>query len=108
MAEYVDDFSLQVSGLTFAYDSRRPPLHRVDLDSIAINGQPLNPWRMYRIALNEKLLEVLAGLGLHLTGRIVHPSPDLFEFTVVEEHMNRLNHLRSTSEGRILDTAALP
>ena len=63
---------------------------------------------MYRIALNEKLLEVLAGLGLDLTGRIVHPSPTLFEFTVVKEYMNRLNHLRYTSEGRILDTATLP
>ena len=63
---------------------------------------------MYRIALNEKLLEVLAGLGLDLTNRIVDPTPALFEFNVVKEYMNELNHLQYTSEGRIIDTAAVP
>jgi 5'-nucleotidase len=108
MAELADDFSLQVSGLTFAYDSTHTPFHRVDLASVRINGEPLNPYGSYRIALNEKLLEVLAGLDLDLAGRIVNPSPDLFEFEVVKEYMNRLNHLRYTSEGRIIDTALLP
>ena len=108
MVEYTEDFSLQVSGLTFAYDSTRPAYNRVDLASVKINGQPLNPYGLYRIALNEKLLEVLASLGLDLTGRIVNPSPDLFEFNVVKEYMNELNHLQYTSEGRIIDTAAVP
>jgi hypothetical protein len=84
------------------------PFSRVDLTSIYINGQPLNLFGWYRIALNEKLLEVLAGLGLDLTGRVGSPSSDLLEFTVVKEYMNGLNHLRYTSEGRIIDTAALP
>jgi 5'-nucleotidase/UDP-sugar diphosphatase len=108
LVEFTEDFSLQVSGLTFAYDSTRPPFSRVDPTSISINDQPLNPFGLYRIALNEKLLEVLAGLGLDLAGRIVHPSPDLLEFTVVKEYMNGLNHLEYTSEGRIIDTATLP
>lgn len=108
MVEYTEDFSLQVSGLTFAYDSTRPAYKRVDLASIKINGQPLNPYGVYRIALNEKLLELLAGLGLNLRGRIVDPSPDLLEFNVVKEYMNGLNHLRYASEGRIIDTAAAP
>jgi hypothetical protein len=63
---------------------------------------------MYQIALNEKLLELLAGLGLKLTGRIVNPSPDLLEFNIVKEHMNGLNHLKNTSEGRIIDKAPQP
>ena len=108
IAEFADDLSLQVSGLTFAYNSKLAPFNRVDPTSVRINGQPLNLYGSYRIALNEKLLEVLAGLGLNLAGRVVHPSPDLFEFNVVKEYMNGLNHLRYTSEGRIIDTAPVP
>ena len=109
MVEYTEDFSLQVSGLTFAYDSTRLAYNRVDLASVKINGQPLNPYGLYRIALNEKLLELLAGLltarEIDITGRIVDPSPELLEFNVVKEYMNGLNHLRYTSEGRIIDTS---
>jgi 2',3'-cyclic-nucleotide 2'-phosphodiesterase (5'-nucleotidase family) len=108
MVEYTEDFSLQVSGLKFAYDSTRPVYNRVDLASVKINGQPLNPYGLYRIALNEKLLELLAGLGLDLTGRIVNPSPDLLEFKIVKEYMNEVNHLQYTSEGRVIDTAPQP
>jgi hypothetical protein len=68
----------------------------------------LNPYALYRIALNEKLLEMLAGLVPNLDGRIVNPSPDLLEFNVVKEYMNEVNHLQYTSEGRIIDTAPVP
>ena len=108
LVEYTEDLSLQVSGLTFAYDSRRPAFSRIGLNSIYINNEAWDATKMYRIALNEKLLELLAGLGLDLTGRVVHPSPDLFEFNIVKEYMNGLNHLRYTSEGRIIDTAVVP
>lgn len=115
MVEYTEDFSLQVSGLQFAYDSTRQPSqgeNRVDPSSVRINGKPLSPFGMYRIALNEKLLEFLAGLlakyQIDLTERIVDPSPALFEFNVVKEYMNGLNHLDYSSEGRVLDTAVGP
>ena len=111
MVEYTEDFSLQVSGLKFKYDSTRQPSQgetRVDPSSVRINGELWKPFGMYRIALNEKLLEVLAGLGLDLTYRIVDPTPALFEFNAVKEYMNELNHLQYTSEGRIIDTAAVP
>jgi 2',3'-cyclic-nucleotide 2'-phosphodiesterase (5'-nucleotidase family) len=108
LVEYTEDFSLQVSGLAFTYDSTREPPNRVDRTSVRINGQPLNPYALYRIALNEKLLEMLAGLVPNLDGRIVNPSPDLLEFNVVKEYMNEVNHLQYTSEGRIIDTAPVP
>jgi len=109
MAEYTDEISLQASGLTFEYDSTEAPFNRVDPLSIRINGQPLNPGAFYAVALNERLLDFLAGLGIDMTlpGRVVDPSPDLFEFSLVEAYMNGLNHLRYTSEGRIIDTAMM-
>ncbi len=105
MAEYTDELSLQVSGLTFEYDSTLAPGGRVDISSIRINGALWEPYAMYTIALNEKLLDFLASLGLDLTGRITDPSPDLLEFNLVRDYMKKLNHLSYTSEGRIIDTS---
>jgi 5'-nucleotidase/UDP-sugar diphosphatase len=103
MVEYTDELSLQASGLTFEYDSGVTPFSRVNKDSIRINGNRLYPDKGYSIALNEKLLDFLAMLGL--SGNIIDPSPDIFEFNLVKDYMRRLNHLAYTSEGRIIDTA---
>jgi 2',3'-cyclic-nucleotide 2'-phosphodiesterase (5'-nucleotidase family) len=107
MVEYTDELSLQASGLAFEYNSGAPPFSRVDMSSIRINGNLFEPYGLYRIALNEKLLELLAGLGLDLTGRVTDPSPDVFEFNLVKDYMRRLNHLAYNSVGRIIDTAEL-
>ncbi|UCE42740.1 MAG: bifunctional metallophosphatase/5'-nucleotidase [Candidatus Aminicenantes bacterium] len=104
MIELADDISLQVSGLKFEFSSARMPPNRVDPDSIRINGSPLIPFELYTIAMNEKLMEFLGGLpGMDLTGRVVDPAPDLLEFNLIKDHMKKLNHLRYTSEGRIID-----
>jgi 5'-nucleotidase/UDP-sugar diphosphatase len=105
MVEYTDDVSLQVSGLTFQYDSGLSPPNRVDASSVMINGEPWEPFAVYTIALNEKLLEFLGSLGIDLTGRVVDPSPDLLEFNLVRDYMRKVNHLEYTSEGRVIDTS---
>jgi 5'-nucleotidase len=108
MAEYTDELSAQVSGLTFEYDSGNPPYSRIDIASMLINGYPFNPYGMYTVAMNEGLIAFLAGLGLDLTGRVTDPSSDLFEYSLVSDYMGELNHLAYTSEGRIIDQAQLP
>jgi len=110
MVEYTDEISLQVSGLTFEYDSTEAVDSRVDALSIEINGQPLDFTAWYAIALNERLLEFVAALGIDITepGRVIDPYPDLLEFNLAEDYMRQLNHLKYTSEGRIIDTSELP
>jgi 2',3'-cyclic-nucleotide 2'-phosphodiesterase (5'-nucleotidase family) len=106
--EFADDLSLQVSGLTFAYDSTLPPFNRIDVNSIFVNGAPFDPLdftAIYAVTLNEKLLEFLEGLGLDLTDRVIDPMPHLLEYNLVKHFMQELNHLRYTSEGRIIDTS---
>ena len=105
-----DDLSLQVSGLTFEFSSAVLPPSRVNPFSIMINGAPIDPFdfeTLYAVALNEKLYEFLQGLlgayGIDLSLRTIEPSPDLFEFNLVKDYMQNLNHLRYTSEGRIID-----
>src|SRR5215813_1697376 len=46
---------VQVSGITAAYDLRRPVGRR--LSSVAIGGQPLDPARVYRVATNSFLAQ---------------------------------------------------
>jgi len=107
-AEYTDELSLQVSGLTFEYDSSKTPatqrgqLSRLDPSSVRINGQPINPSGVYWVAMNEQLVELLRSMGLTFFGE---EETWLFEYTLVRDFMSKLKYLAYTSEGRIIDRA---
>lgn len=109
MVEFLDDLSLQVSGLKFEYDSSKPPGSRVDPYSVMIyNGdqwQPLNLEGLYWVAITEQLLGFLRSLGVEPYGMI---ETGLFEYNVVRDYMRKLKILKYKSEGRIIDTALLP
>jgi len=112
IAEYTDDLSMQVSGLTFKYDSSKPPvsieellegkLSRLDPASVKIQGDPINPQGLYWVALNEQLLKFLLSLNL-LPFQVIDTG--LFEYNIVRDFMRKLEQLNYTSEGRIIDVA---
>jgi 5'-nucleotidase/UDP-sugar diphosphatase len=78
MVEYIDDISMQVSGLTFEYDSRRTPIApdklleelsqgnwgRVNPYSVKINGQPMDLGGVYWVALTNQLHKFLLAMGM--------------------------------------------
>jgi hypothetical protein len=71
-----------------------------------INGESVykNPLKLYFIATSDRLIQFIQDLlGLDLTGRVFPTG--LFEYNVVRDYMRKLNHLKYTSEGRIIDTA---
>jgi len=104
--EYTDEISMQVSGLTFRYDSRNPPssqlgqLSRLDPTSVFIQGQPVDPQGLYWVALNEQLYKSLVTLGLQPFN---HIETGLFEYNLVKSFMQKLNQVDYEPEGRILD-----
>jgi 5'-nucleotidase/UDP-sugar diphosphatase len=116
MVEYTDDASMQVSGLTFEYDSTRTPIPpdqlleelmkgnwgRVNPFSVKINGQPLNLEGVYWVALTEQLHKFLLANGLI---PLASMPTGLFEYNAVRDYMTRLNILNYTAEGRIVDTS---
>lgn len=114
MAEYTDDLSLQSSGLTFEYDSSKPPattleeimmgMGRVDPSSVLIHGVPLDPFGLYQLAINEQLLAFLNTLGLVPYAQL---DTGLFLYSLVRDYMKELRVLQYTSEGRIIDRAFL-
>ena len=97
---------MQVSGLTFRYDSRNPPssqlgqLSRLDPTSVFIQGQPVDPQGLYWVALNEQLYKSLVTLGLQPFN---HIETGLFEYNLVKSFMQKLNLVDYEPEGRILD-----
>ena len=74
------------------------------MSSVKINGAPVNPYGVYRIAVNERLVALLASLGVDVSGRVEETG--LLEFNLVKNYMQELNHLSYTSEGRIVDLSA--
>ena len=104
------DLAVQASGLTYKYDSNRPaaPMGemptRVDVSSIRIKGQPINPDGMYAVAMTSQVFNFLNAL---VGGQLTPLATDtgLFEYTVVRDYMKALRFVRYQSEGRIKDTA---
>jgi 5'-nucleotidase len=60
--------TLQVAGVTYAYDLRRPAGSRVDPKTIRIQGQPLDPTRPYRVVVNSFLGQGGDGLTVFTEG----------------------------------------
>jgi len=112
MVEYTDDMSVQASGLTFAYDSSKPPatiedilagkLSRLDPTSIKIHGLPINPQGLYWVALSEALHNFLLSMNIEPFNVI---ETGLLEYNVIKDYMKELKVLKYKSKGRIIDTA---
>jgi len=116
MAEYVDDLSLQASGLTFEYDSTKDPMGpeqliynmmhgipewgRVNPFSIKVNGQAINFAGTYWVALNEQLHRFLSSNGLEPYAQM---QTGIFEYSAVRDYMAQLGVLSYKIEGRIID-----
>jgi len=116
MVEYVDDASMQASGLTFEYDSTKAPMGpeqliynlthgipewgRVNPFSIKVNGSPINLAGTYWVAMSEQLHKFLLANGLVPYAEM---QTGLFEYNVVRDYMAQQNVLNYGIEGRIVD-----
>ncbi len=112
LVEYTDELAVQVSGLSFEYDSTKEPvpieelikgkLSRLDPDSVKVNGVTLDPNGAYWVVMNEQLVSLLGSVGLE---PLAEKETGLFEYNLVRDFMRRLRFLAYTSEGRIIDRA---
>jgi len=104
--ENTDNFSLQVSGLSFEYDSSLTPVAgsivRVDPFSVMVNGVSIFASDLYWVAMNEQLLAFLENLGLV---PLSVEDPGVNEFTLVYEYVQQFGILSYDAEGRIIDRA---
>ncbi len=108
---YTKDLCMQVSGLSYVYDSTKPPsgqlgvLSRLDPTSVLAAGEPVaaNPGKFYAVAMSEQVFAFLnalvAPMGMSLT---VIPT-GLSEYALVRDYMKELKRIDCRSEGRIRD-----
>lgn len=109
MVTQTADLAIQASGLTYTYDSSKPPvgnlgeISRLDPASVRINGQPVDPAGDYFVVMSEqvfKFLNTLAG------GQLQSIPTGIFEYTAVRDFMRGLKTVNYSSQGRVRDTAA--
>ncbi len=95
-----EDFLLQVSGMSFAYDASLPVGSRVLLESVRVQGYPLDPFATYTATVNEVLAALIPIMGVQVSD--LQLLTDL-EYNVLRNFIIGLGRVNYGSEGRILD-----
>jgi 5'-nucleotidase/UDP-sugar diphosphatase len=97
-----EDFFLQVSGISFAYDPRAAAGARVLLQSVRVHGQPLDPYRTYSVTVNEAIAALLPMMGVEVSE--LENLSDL-EYDVLKDRVVSLHRVDVRPEGRIVDVS---
>jgi 2',3'-cyclic-nucleotide 2'-phosphodiesterase (5'-nucleotidase family) len=108
--EFTKDLCIQPSGLTFAYDSSKPPaqnlnqISRLDPMSVKVGSElvALNPTKYYYVAMSEQVFNFLNNLVGNSLYKI---DTGILEYNAVRDYMKSLRFVNYKSEGRVVDTA---
>jgi 2',3'-cyclic-nucleotide 2'-phosphodiesterase (5'-nucleotidase family) len=90
----------QVSGMSYAYDPKRPPGSRVV--EVAIGGEPLHTGRTYAVAANDYMYR--GGDGYEALGRgaaLIDPSAATLLASMVMDYIKQRGEIAPAVEGRI-------
>jgi 2',3'-cyclic-nucleotide 2'-phosphodiesterase (5'-nucleotidase family) len=119
MVTLTPDLAVQGSGITYTYDSSKPPVQhlgeisRVDPSSVKVKGEavyPENLGKLYYVAMSEQVFNFLNALTKNPQdpldpGMLSSFPTGLNEYTIVRDYMKSLRFVHYKSEGRIKDTA---
>ena len=86
----------QVSGCTFAFDPKKPPLHRIDPNDVTIGEEPLILDKQYKLTTKAYLASGKDGYDVLKNCKILVPgdeSPDLT--TSILNHFEAINIVKS-------------
>lgn len=90
---------LQVSGLTYSYDEHKPVDYRIT--AVRVNGQPLEPGKVYTVAVNSYLANGGSGFTVMKRGKFIENGPK--DMDVLITHIKSLPQpFTSNIDGRIL------
>lgn len=113
--EYTTSLAVQPSGMTFAYDSSKPPatalgqISRLDPMSVKIGDEyvAMNQEKIYFIGMTDQVFNFLSALTGGQISTKFEPIPPVFEYNAVRDFVQSLRFVNYVSEGRVLDTAAV-
>ena len=99
MAKLDSELNIQVSGMTFKYDSDQPLGQKIT--EIMVGNQPLDNYMVYSLTSNSGLYAFLGLAGLTPADPV---DTGLMEYAVVRDYIIANSPVNYTSEGRIEDT----
>ncbi len=119
MVSLTTDLAVQASGITYTYDSRKPPVQnlgeisRLDPSSVKVNGTSVDPGQLYMVAMSDQVFSFLNNLTKNPKdpldpGMLSSIPTGLFEYNIVRDYMKSLRFVQYKSEGRVKDTAPAP
>jgi 5'-nucleotidase / UDP-sugar diphosphatase len=97
-----DTYDLQFSGLTYRYDSTKPPFHRIVPGSVYVHGRRIHPARTYSLTVNEGIALLLPSMGVQFTNLKMRQD---FEYLALRDYVARLHVVLYTPQGRIRDVS---
>jgi 2',3'-cyclic-nucleotide 2'-phosphodiesterase (5'-nucleotidase family) len=114
--EYTTSLCVQPSGMTFAYDSSKPPattlgqMSRLDPISVKIGDEYVaaNLDKIYFIGMTDQVYRFLNTLTQGQISTKFDPVPAIFEYNAVRDFVQSLGFVNYVSQGRVIDTAAVP
>jgi len=97
-AELESDLNIQVSGMTFKYDSDQPFGQKIT--EVMVGNQPRDDWMTYSVTSDSGLYAFLGLAGLTPVNPV---ETGLMEYAVVRDYIIANSPVNYTSEGRIED-----
>ncbi len=98
-------FDLQVSGMRFRFDSRKPAGQRVLLGSVRIHGQVIDPAQTYSVTTNAGIAMLLPLMGVSITNLELLPT---LEYSALKDYVVELGVVSYSASGRVRDEALRP
>jgi len=96
------DFFLQTSGLTFSYDPRRAVGERVLLETVRVQGAPLDPAATYTMTVNEGVAALIPVMGVEVSNLQIG---DDLEYFALRDYVTERRVVDSHPVGRIIDAS---
>jgi 5'-nucleotidase/UDP-sugar diphosphatase len=98
--DVTEDYCLQVSGMTFRYDSRRPAGQRVLPESVRIGGKRLARRAVYTATVNEGIAMMIPAMGVQVSDLQMK---DDVEYLALRDYVASRGVIAYAPEGRIVD-----
>jgi len=97
------ELDLQVAGMSFSYDSRRPAGARLIERSLRIGGRACDDARLYSVTVNEGIASLLPRLGVEVEDLTLLSQ---LELDALRDQVATLRRIDCAPQGRIVDLAA--
>lgn len=100
---YSEDAVMQVSGLSYSYNSKKDSLQRLKPNSVKVNGKAVKNNKVYSVTANEGVVALLPLFGIQVTDVQILPN---LEYNVLKDYIQAKGTVTPETGTRIKDVSA--